>query len=132
DDRAHLAASRHRTVNFGTRPALLLIDLYRGVFGDAPLPLLEGIKLWSGYCGMTAWDALPRIQTLLGTARDVGIPVIHVTGLADAGMPGWNEAAHRDYESREPTDPAAQERYQRRYDIVSELAPTAEETVLRK
>src|SRR5438045_9731236 len=106
EDKAHLAASTHKTVNFGSKPALLLIDLYRGVFGEEPLPLLEGIKKFPGYCGMPAWNALPHIQTLLATAREVGIPVIHITCLAGAGMPGWGEAAKRAY-MKPGFDPAA-------------------------
>jgi nicotinamidase-related amidase len=133
EDKQHLAASRqHRTVNFGTRPAFLMIDLYRGVFGDEPLPLLEGIKTWPGYCGMSAWEALPHIQELLRVAREVGVPIIHITGLGDAGMPGWNEAAHRDYPVRKPTDPAAIDRKRREFDIVTELTPRPGETVLKK
>jgi nicotinamidase-related amidase len=132
EDKAHLARGNHKTVNFGTRPAFLMIDLYRGVFGDEPLPLLEGIKTWSGYCGMPAWNALPHIQELLAVSREIGIPIIHITGLGDAGMPGWGEAAHRDYPMQEPTDPAAIDRARRRFDIVTELTPRPGETVLKK
>lgn len=135
-DKAHLAASKHSRIGFGTRPALLLIDLYRWVFGDEPQPLLEAIKTWPGSCGLAAWNALPHIQRLLATAREVGIPVVHVTGLDADGMLGWSEAAHRD--SRHPAtdranpDPAAQDRLRRRYDIVDEVAPIPGEPVLRK
>lgn len=133
EDKAHLAQGRQRTVNFGSKPAFLMIDLYRGVFGDEPMPLMEGIKTWSGYCGMSGWDALPKIQELLATSRSIGIPVIHVTGLGDeSGMLGWNEAAHRDYSTPEPTDPAAIDRAARRFDIVTELTPIKGEVVLKK
>ena len=47
-DQAHLEASEHRQIGFGDRPALLLIDLYRWVFGDEPEPLLDGIRNWPG------------------------------------------------------------------------------------
>ena len=69
-DKAHLAASTHRKMGFGEKPVLLLIDLYRWVFGDEPQPLLESIKDWPGSCGMAAWDSIPHIQTLLQSARD--------------------------------------------------------------
>ena len=132
-DRAHVAASRDRRVGFGERPALLLIDLYRWVFGDAPTPLLEGIKDWPGYCGMAGWDALPHIQRLIAGAREAGIPVVHVTGLHpdDAGVMGWNEAAHGG--GRQTSDdPLARDRVRRMYDIMPEVAPIAGEAVLRK
>src|SRR5215467_10747047 len=95
-DRAHLAMSPHRGIGFGARPALLLIDLYRWVFGDKPEPLLEAVKTWPGSCGLAGWQALPTIQRLLALARELSLPVVYLTGLDDAGMPGWSEAAHHD------------------------------------
>ncbi len=35
-DKAHVAAKGPRAVGFGEKPALLLVDLYRWVFGDKP------------------------------------------------------------------------------------------------
>jgi maleamate amidohydrolase len=127
-DRAHLARSRERRVGFGQQPALLLIDLYRSVFGDRPQPLLEAIKTWPGSCGMAAWEALPHLQRLLGLARELHLPVIHITGLDGAGMPGWSEAAHG--EGRRGS--MSPEQRQRRYQIVDEVAPMPGEVVLRK
>src|SRR4051794_26862423 len=95
-DKHHLADRARRPVGYGERPALLLIDLYRWVFGDRPEPLLDSIKTWPGSCGPAAWAALPYIQSLLAAAREAGIPVIHLTGLEDAesGVTGWSDAAH--------------------------------------
>ena len=56
-DKAHLANCHHRAVGFGQKPALLLIDLYRWVYGDEPQPLLEAIDTWPSSCGLAAWDA---------------------------------------------------------------------------
>jgi hypothetical protein len=64
-DKAHLAVSKDRRVGFGSKPALLLIDLYRAVFGDKPEPMLESIKLWPSSHGMAGWNALPHIQQVL-------------------------------------------------------------------
>jgi maleamate amidohydrolase len=132
-DKAQLAMGKRTPVGFGSRPALLFIDLYRWVFGDEPQGLLEGVKQWPGHCGMAGWEALPHIQTVLATAREVGIPVIHVTGLhpADSGVPGWHEAAHRN-RPRRAADPAMADRVRRQFDIVDELAPLPGEVVLRK
>jgi len=129
-DQAHLAMSTHRDIGFGERPALLLIDLYRWVFGDKPEPLLETIKTWPGSCGLAAWQAIPPIQTLLQVARDTGIPIVHMTGLDHAGVEGWSTRRG----SAPPTamSPDAHDRLQRRYDIIDEVAPLAGEAVLRK
>jgi maleamate amidohydrolase len=125
-DRAHLAASTDRRVGFGRAPALLFIDLYRSVFGDRPQPLLEAIKDWPGSCGLAAWQALPHLQRLLGLAREVGLPVVHIKGLEDSGMLGWGEAAHGG------VGRGGRPRPRGRYDIVPEVAPVEGEVVLRK
>jgi len=132
-DKAHLEGRARRGVGFGERPALLLIDLYRWVFGDYQQPLVEAIKTWPGSCGPAAWESLAHIQRLLAGARSAGIPVVHLTGLEDAlsGVAGWSDAAHHVTPSIS-TDPAAADRRRRRYDIVDEVAPIAGEAVLRK
>jgi nicotinamidase-related amidase len=129
-DQAHLAMHEHRRIGFGRRPALLLIDLYRWVFGDRPEPLLEAVRTWPSSCGVAAWQAIPPIQTLLKAARDTGIPIVHMTGLDQSGMEGWT--AWR--EPRQPVEPSpeARDRRKRRWDIIDEVAPLPGEAVLRK
>src|SRR5262245_19261909 len=84
-DRARAARQPAVRKGAGDRPVLLLVDLYRWVFGDSAEPLLDAIESWPGSCGLAGWDALPSIQRLLVEARTLGIPVVHVTGLE--GMP---------------------------------------------
>ena len=67
-DKATLIGKADRRIGFGERPALLLIDLYRWVFGDKPEAVTEAIKTWPGSCGMAGWNALPHIQKLLAKA----------------------------------------------------------------
>ena len=124
-DRAHLALRERPRKGFGQRPALLLIDLYRAVYGDAPQPLLEAVKDWPSTCGMAAWDALPAIQRLLAAARSRGIPVIHTTGLDEA-------KEYRGIGRETNLDPAAADRERRRYQIIDEVAPLPGEFVVRK
>ena len=119
-DKAHLAMTGPREVGFGRRPALLLVDLYRWVFGDKPQPVLE---------------AIPHIQTLLEAARRAGIPVVHVTGLSDSGVESWSSLKQPAGNSdRKPgmVDEAALERQSRRFDIIDECAPVDGEAVLYK
>jgi len=134
-DKEHLLGRhdrRDRRVGFGQKPALLLIDLYRAVFGDRPLPLMEGIVDWPSYCGMSGWNALPHIQKLIAGARAAKIPVIHITLLTDAGMPGWHEAIHRDSPAPRDMSEAAIDRRRRSGDIVDEVKPIPGEVVLKK
>jgi maleamate amidohydrolase len=132
-DKASLHDREHQVWGYGERPALVLIDLYRWVFGDRKQPLLDAIKEWPGSCGPQAWDALPHLQRLLGASRAAGIPIVHVTGLhpLDSGVPGWSDNPKR---ARHATasDPAMADRIRRRFDIVDEVAPLPGEAILRK
>jgi maleamate amidohydrolase len=128
EDKAHLAASQHHPIGFGDKPALLLIDIYRGVFGEEPKPLLEGVKDWPGYTGPGGWEALSHVQRLLGIAREVGIPVIYATGNVE--VPHWSD--RRERKRADITDPIMNERRRRRFDIMPEIAPEPGEVVIRK
>lgn len=130
-DKAHLARRSDKRTGFGSRPAVLLIDLYRSVFGDKPEPLLEAVRTWPSSCGLAAWDALPHIQALLAAARAARVPVIHVTGLAAEGLVGSSRGTRAKFEAR-ATDPQALERERRGYEIVPEVGPIRGELVLRK
>jgi maleamate amidohydrolase len=129
-DRAHLAMRPPRRRGFGEKPALLLIDLYRWVFGDKPEPILEAMKKWPGSCGLEAWNAIPQIQKLLAKSRELGIPIVHTTGLDGAG--GAPRSQRREAELRADKDPEARERLRRRYDIIDEVEPLPGEAVIRK
>jgi nicotinamidase-related amidase len=130
-DRAHLLVHGTRRRPLGQRPVLLLIDLYRWVFGDEPQPLLEAIETWPGSCGLAAWEALPHCRRILDEARSAGIPVIHVTGLEGVPRGRWSRP-------RSPgsdmvaEDVAMADRSRRAYEIVDELAPIEGELVIRK
>lgn len=131
-DREHVAVSGHTPRGFGSRPALLMIDLYRWVFGDRPQPLMEAIKEWPGSCGLAAWDALPHIQRLLAAAREAGVPVVHVTGLpeSESGVAGWASSGRKD--SGRAGYMGGGSKREGMYDIVPEAAPIAGEAFLRK
>ena len=129
-DRDHVAMGENRQVGFGEKPALLLIDRYRWVFGDRPQPILEATKEWPASCGLAAWDAIPAIQTVLQSARNAGIPVIHATGRDDDGLAGWSMG--RQIYGNQDRSPEALERRNRRYDIIDEVAPIDGEPVMRK
>ena len=68
-DKATLTGKADRRIGFGERPALLLIDLYRWVFGDKPEAVTEAIKTWPGSCGLAGWNALPHIAAMLSSTR---------------------------------------------------------------
>ncbi|TAN24776.1 MAG: isochorismatase family protein [Actinomycetota bacterium] len=129
-DRRTLKERPHLVRGFGQKPALVLIDLYRWVFGDFPQPVLEALDRWPGSCGLAAWEAIPYIQRLLAGARNAQIPVIHVTGLDSSGVEGWSEQGT---DLAVPAaDPDYMDRLGHRFDIIPEVAPISGEAVLRK
>jgi maleamate amidohydrolase len=132
-DKASLKERPHQVWGYGERPALVLIDLDRKVFGDRKLPLLEAMKEWPGTCGPPAWDAIPHLQRLLGAARAARIPIVHVSGLHEdaSGIPGWGDQG-RKVRKAPSTDPVQAEHESHRYDIIEEVAPLPGEAVLRK
>jgi nicotinamidase-related amidase len=126
-DRARAAVQPAVRKGGGQRPALIMVDLYRWVFGDRPEPLLEAIRTWPGSCGLAGWESVPHIQRLLAECRALGVPVVHLTGLE--GMPGWRDVNPR---GGGTADPALVDHRRRRYDIIDEVAPIEGEVVLRK
>ena len=129
-DKAHVALGENKQVGFGKKPALLLIDLYRWVFGDKPQPIMEAPKEWPSSCGMAAWAAIPALKTLLAAARKAGIPIVHATGREDDGLAGWSVG--REIYGNSDRSPEAIERRNRRFDIIDEVSPIDGEPVIRK
>lgn len=130
DDRRSLKERPHLVRGFGQHPTLILIDLYRWVFGDRPEPVWEATRRWPGSCGLAAWRALPSIQSLLSAAREAGIPIIHITGLDGAGIEGWSEQGRLQQPASD--DPEFKERLAHRFDIIEEVEPKPGEAVFRK
>lgn len=129
-DRKSLGSRPHLLRGFGSNPAVILVDLYRWVFGDSPQPILDALEQWPGSCGLSAWDAIPKIQRLMSAARSSSIPVIHITGLDVEGVQGWSEQGR--LRGPAPLTPEQRDRAARRFDIIPELGPVEGEPVLRK
>jgi maleamate amidohydrolase len=132
-DKASLAGRADERLGFGERPALLMIDLYRWVFGDRPQPLLEAQRDWPGSCGLAAWDAIPHIQRLLAAARRARIPVMYSTDVNIDGtaMVGWAKSQRGAQRAAAP-NPEMAARRRRMNEIVDEVAPLPSELVFTK
>jgi maleamate amidohydrolase len=131
-DKAGAAGRPELRFGFGERPALLMIDLYRWVFGDRPQPLLEAQRDWPSTCGMAGWNAIPHIQRLLAAARSAGIPVIYSTDadLQRTGLIGWAKSAR--IGATAVSSPEMAERKRRANEIIDEVAPLPGELVITK
>jgi nicotinamidase-related amidase len=133
-DKLVLAASGYGTkAGFGSRPAVLIIDVNYAFVGDRRQPILESVKTWHNSCGEAGWDAIPRIQELLAAARANRIPVIY-TNAIDFRQDGFDSGAwnyktnrmHEDYPEHMRAMPV------NGTDLVREIAPQPHELVVRK
>ncbi|WP_076998430.1 isochorismatase family protein [Variovorax sp. KK3] len=130
-DRQWAQLRAKRPIGFGERCALLVIDLYRGGFGDRDQPLLESMREWPWSCGPHGWRALPHIRTLLAAARAAQVPVIHSTmRQSDDGLLGWMEALHGDNGGAMARGDA--QRNARAKEILEEAGPRPGEAVIAK
>lgn len=114
-----------------TRPALVLVDFFRGVFGDRPQELIEAIDTWPNSCGLVAWEAIAPTQRLLALCRAIGMPIIHTTGMVNGTVQGQHARPKPDAtksDEREPRWIAPEIRYE----IIPEVAPVDGETVINK
>src|ERR1700735_1087194 len=114
EDAATLKERPHQGWGFGQRPAVVLIDLYRWVFGDSrPASVLDAMPDWPGTCGPQAWEEITPQQLVLGAARAAGIPIVHATGLhpLDSGVAAWSTRGKKETAS---SDPVIADRVRRR------------------
>jgi maleamate amidohydrolase len=119
-----------RKIGFGKNPSLILVDLYRAVFGDKPEPLNIAIESWPYSCGLAGWNSIPQIKKLLNAARKTAMPIIHTTGLypEDTGIEEWqNRKAGANQVEPDLSKP---DRF--RYEFVPELKPLQGEAIFRK
>ncbi|MGH7004373.1 MAG: isochorismatase family protein [Alphaproteobacteria bacterium] len=124
------AAGYEQPQGFGKRPALLIIDVNYNFCGDRPEPILESVKRWPNSCGEDAWAALPHIQSLLGTARGKGLPVIYTTGGFRAD--GWDYGSWHWKNSRIKESVRQPKRNIDGEAIMAEIAPRPEDLVIPK
>jgi nicotinamidase-related amidase len=112
---------------------VLSVDNYRKALGDRPEPLLEAIRTWPASTGLAGWEAAERIVELLTAARAAGIPVIHLTGLAEeeSGIAAWAAKLGGRHGLGDRT-PEQLDRHRRRFDFIDQAAPLPGEVVLKK
>jgi nicotinamidase-related amidase len=118
---------------FGTRPAVLVVDVNYAFTGDRALPIIESVATWRNSCGEAGWAAIEPTQRLLAAARAQRIPVFFSTG-TDARPDGFDRGgwAHKNRRSREDLPAARVATGVRGNDIVREIAPQAHEIVIEK
>ena len=116
----------------GKRPALVVVDVNYAFCGLKPEPILESIKTFRTSCGDRAWKAIPRLQTLIRTARQAGVPVVYSTGMdREVEGAGWANRA-RKANLLAPLDDETLEKRKLGNRIVKEIAPQRGDIVIRQ
>lgn len=123
------AAGWGRRAGFGTRPAILVVDVNYNFCGDKAEPILESIKRWRYSCGEVAWTTgIPSIARILQVTRQKRLPVIYTTNPRrpdgfDLGV--WNEKSYRSADTVDVIGSHGNE-------IVAEIAPLESDIVIEK
>lgn len=112
---------------FGTRPAVLVIDVTIGFVGATSMPVLESNRDWPDSCGDVGWAAVGQIARVLERARAVGVPVIYTKGV-EPTPDGIASGRWADKNSRW----GAPGRRAEANDIVADIAPVDGEVVISK
>lgn len=77
EQRAYRMAGMGKPIAFGTRPALIIIDVQYRTVGTTPKPFFEAIKEFPTSCGEVAWAAVANIRLLLAEFRRRKWPVLY-------------------------------------------------------
>ena len=89
---------------FGSRPAVLVIDVQYRTVGEDREPILEAMDTYPTAVGEHGWAAVDKIRELLEAARPKGVPVLYPvverkdrfdTGRWKDKIPGMDSAEHR-------------------------------------
>lgn len=129
DAEIYAAAGYGARAPWGSRPALLVVDVNYNFVGDSPKPILDSIRAFRNSCGEAGWDAVRAIQELLTASRKAGVPVFYTTQQADARptlVGGWGRKNSR------VSDDEDAERSAFGVRIVDEIAPSSEDIVIVK
>jgi nicotinamidase-related amidase len=125
-DNAVLAATswaKQEPFGLGTRPAVVVVDLYYAALGLPRADILDSVRDWPSSCGQEGWAAVDRTARLLTTARAAGAKVIYLHATPPE-LGRWNRKPAKKLATR-PDGPDPN-------DIVAEAAPQADDIVLTK
>ena len=127
-DKAVYASGGYGTPRgFGTRPAVLVIDVNYDFVGHEPAPILESAAQWRHSCGEEGWEGVRNIGVLLEAARTHSLPIFYTTSevpRADALGRGLWRSSRNGEETVVPGFVGS--------DIVRDIGPQERDVVLRK
>ncbi len=104
----------------GSRPALLVIDVQYMTTGEGPAPLAEAVAYHPMNCGEAAWRSITQMVRLIEVFRERGYPILY---------PFVSPHRRRARHARMPASAAPQPRH---WEIVKEVEPRPEDTLIPK
>jgi nicotinamidase-related amidase len=131
DRQVYAASGYGARGGFGSRPALVVVDVTYSFTGLPGESLLDSIATWRTSCGPAAWQAVPVVARLLEGARARRLPVFFSTGI-DPRPDGFDRGAWAFKSTRAAEDRGHRRPGIRGNDIVAELAPLPHEFVIEK
>ena len=116
DERRYERAGFGRPSGWGSRPALVIIDMQYRTIGDSPKPFDESLEDYTTSCGEVGWAAMDQVARLIPAFRAAGLPILypHVApklaedrgGTLGAKVPGIMDVPDRGYQFPEQIAPA--------------------------
>ncbi len=113
---------------FGSRPAVLVIDVNYNFVGDRREPIVESVKRFRNSCGEEGWVGVDHIAMLLEEARKKHLPIFFTTGHGEEDSVAFGRWHGKNSRGTEDFDDLAK----KGNDIVKEIAPVKGEVVVRK
>ena len=107
----------------GSGPALLVVDATKAFVGPRAATLQDATARYPGACGPVAWEAIGRIELIVGAFRALRLPVVYTVGAPLA----WVQWIGRDKHDSRTQVPPADGR-----DIVDPIRPVDGDIVLEK
>ena len=100
------AAGYGKSIGYGKRPALVVIDVHYSFIGDEPEDILESVKKYRTSCGRRGWDSVKAIEK--------NFPIVYTVSerrkdFFDSGVQrgkNFRQEIHRAYRQQGCTDPA--------------------------
>jgi nicotinamidase-related amidase len=113
-------------LEWGDRPALLIVDTTYAFTGHAPVPILEAIKEFPTACGESAWASIAQMEKVLEAFRTFDLPVLYTIGISDRtavtrGAWRWKKTALGERQDQADAN-----------EIPPPIAPRAGDTVIPK
>lgn len=123
EQRAYRAAGFGRSSGWGTKPALLIIDVQYRTIGSRPEPFWDSIKEFPTSCGEAGWNAVRALQPLLAQFRERAWPVLYPHVARKQNYDAGRLAAKV---------PSIMSIPDHGYDFVREIAPTGGDILIPK